>query len=207
MDSSELSVAAAQNRLQAIQNQNTILKISLQHERKNRNDLEFRNRELNEKLKETGGGLRDTKEALLQIQKATNEMIIKRDAREEVLQKSINLNQVYEEKFGPIYLTAEDELKAKKEEEAIRQQQEEEKRLKEAQWNALNERIAALQQELRDAADIHEEQLFASAEELRDSQDKVRYAGTCCFVLPIPFLPDGTDGAPSPFLGPCRADL
>ena len=110
-------------------------------------------------------------------------MIIKRDAREEVLQKSINLNKLYEERFGPIYLTAEDELKAKKEAEAIRQQQEEEKRLKEAHLNTLNERIASLQQDLREAADIHEEQLFASAEELRDSQDKVRYAGTCCFML------------------------
>lgn len=143
----------------------------------------MRNRELNEKLRETTLGLRDTKEALIQIQKATNEMILKRDAREEVLQKSVNLNKLYEEKFGRIFFSAEEELQAKKEAEAIRQQQEEEKSLKEAQWNALNQRISSLQQELRDTAYVHEEQLLASTEELRESQDQVKFVHACSRMI------------------------
>ena len=138
---------------------------------------------MNEKLRETSLGLRDTKEALLQIQKATNEMIIRRDAREEVLQKSVHLNKLYEEKFGRIFFNEEEELEAKREAEAIMQQKEEEKKVEEAQKNALNQRIASLQQELREAAYIHEEQLLASAEELRETQEQVRFVKPCSHMI------------------------
>lgn len=84
-----------QSRINSLNSQNTVLKLSLQNERKSRNDAENKNRDLSERLHEAMEGLQDSKASLLKIQSATKEMILKRDQREDYLQRVVNFNRIY----------------------------------------------------------------------------------------------------------------
>mmetsp|Transcript_30870 Transcript_30870/g.42422 ORF Transcript_30870/g.42422 Transcript_30870/m.42422 type:complete len:1008 (-) Transcript_30870:77-3100(-) len=95
IETSKPDLNSIQSRINLLNNQNTVLKLSLQNERKIRNDLENRNRDLSEKLQEAMDGLQDSKASLLKIQSATKEMILKRDQREDYLQKVVNFNRIY----------------------------------------------------------------------------------------------------------------
>ena len=85
-----------------IYEENNLLRVSLQAEINMRMKLEKRNTELSEKLAEAKQGLQETRNALTKLQTATEQMVSRRDEREQQLQKVISISKSYERRIAEL---------------------------------------------------------------------------------------------------------
>jgi len=97
-ETEELSyvVRNLKSKLQEVEEECMRYSIALQGEVKEKRKLELRNSDLSSKLSDARQGLRDTQAALSHVQQATEVLIMKRDQRDQQLQRVLAENKVYE---------------------------------------------------------------------------------------------------------------
>lgn len=86
--------------------ENNLLRISLQGEMTMRQKLEARNEELNGKLIDAKQGLQETRNALLKVQQTTEQLVARRDEREQQLSKIMSISKNYEKRIQELEMQA-----------------------------------------------------------------------------------------------------
>lgn len=82
--------------LMEVLEENALIKSRLHMELKERHILEAKNKDLSEKLIDAKTGLQQTGAALYKLQQATDQLMSKRDRRDEQLQRAMDQNKAYE---------------------------------------------------------------------------------------------------------------